>query len=56
MAVVVNDWRCKTVEGMETALMLWETYCISSLLHEAGTWTEINVKFYEEDLVQHQLH
>jgi hypothetical protein len=42
IAVVVNDWRCNTVGGMETALMLWETCCISSLLHGAGTWTEID--------------
>ena len=42
IAVVVNDWRCQTVGGMETALMLWETCCVSSLLHGAGTWTEID--------------
>ena len=44
IAVVVNDWRCKSVGGMETALMLWETCCIPSLLHGAGTWTEIDTK------------
>ena len=27
--------------GMETALMLWETCCIPSLMHGAGTWVEM---------------
>ena len=27
---------------METALVLWESCCVSSLLHGAGTWTEIS--------------
>ena len=27
---------------METALMLWETCCIQSLLHGSGTWVEID--------------
>ena len=30
--------------GMETALMLWEVCCVPSLLHGAGTWTEISSK------------
>ena len=42
IAVIVNDWRSKTVGGMETALMLWETCCIPSLLHGAGTWVKID--------------
>ena len=42
IAVIVNDWRSKTVGGMGTALMLWETCCIPSLLHGAGTWVEID--------------
>ena len=41
IAQIVNDWRSKVVGGMETALMLWEVCCIPSLLHGAGTWTEI---------------
>jgi hypothetical protein len=42
IANIVNDWISKTVGGMETALLLWERCCIPSLLHGAGTWTEIS--------------
>ena len=38
---LVNDWRSRAVGGMETALMLWESCCIPSLLNGAGTWTDI---------------
>ena len=38
---IVNDWRSKAAGGMETALLLWESCCIPSLLNGAGTWTEI---------------
>ena len=27
---------------METAILLWESCCISSLLHGAGTWVEMS--------------
>ena len=27
---------------MESAILLWESCCISSLLHGAGTWVEIS--------------
>ena len=39
---VVNDWRADAVGGMETAILLWESCCISSLLHRAGTWTDMS--------------
>ena len=42
IALVVNDWRARQVGGMETALLLWESCCIPSLLHGAGTWVEIS--------------
>ena len=29
------------VGGLETALLLWEAWCIPSLLHGAGTWGDI---------------
>ena len=29
---------------MESALLLWQACCLPSLLHGAGTWTEISVK------------
>ena len=29
---VVNDWRAEVVGGMETAILLWESCCISSWL------------------------
>ena len=38
---IVNDWRSQAVGGMETALLLWESFCILSLLHGVGTGTEI---------------
>ena len=42
IAVIINDWRCNKAGGMATALMLWETCCISSMLHGAGTWVEVD--------------
>ena len=42
IAVIVNDWRAQVVGGVDTALMLWETCCIPSLMHGAGTWVEMN--------------
>ena len=39
---IINDWRSQVVGGMETALVLWESCCVSSLLHGAGTWTNIS--------------
>ena len=44
IAQIVNDWRSQAVGGMATALVLWEACCLPSLLHGAGTWTEINTK------------
>ena len=38
---IINDWRSQAVGGMDTALLLWEVCCIPSLLHGAGTWTDI---------------
>ena len=29
--IIINDWRAKTLERMETALMFWETCCLLSL-------------------------
>ena len=42
IVTIVNDWRASTVGGMETALLLWEACCLPSLLHGAGTWTEMS--------------
>ena len=41
IAQIVNNWRCRVVGGMETAILLWEAVCIPSLLSGAGTWTDI---------------
>jgi hypothetical protein len=38
---IVNDWRARVCGGMLTAIVLWESCCIPSLLSGAGTWTEI---------------
>jgi hypothetical protein len=50
---IINDWRSQAVGGMETALMLWEVCCVPSLLHGAGTWTDIS-KQTEKQLNQCQ--
>ena len=42
IGIIINDWRARDLGGMETALMLWETCCVPSLLHGAGTWMEIS--------------
>ena len=42
IAVIINDWRAKVLGGLETALMLWETCCVPSLLHGASTWVEMS--------------
>ena len=42
IALIINDWRAQSLGGMETALMLWETCCVPSMLHGAGTWVEMN--------------
>ena len=42
ISIIIDDWRARDLGGMETALMLWETCCVPSLLHGAGTWLEIN--------------
>ena len=42
IANIVNDWRSQAIGGMETAIILWESLCIPSLLHGAGTWTQIS--------------
>ena len=39
---IINDWRSEAVGGMDTAILLWEVCCIPSLLHGAGTWTDIS--------------
>ena len=38
---IVKDWRSKVVGGLETALILWEACVIPTLLHGAGTWTNM---------------
>ena len=40
---IIGDWRAHLVGGMETALFLWESCCVPSLLNGAGTWTQISV-------------
>ena len=45
---IVNDWRSQAVGGMESALLLWEACCISSLLHGAGTWMEVSSQTEEK--------
>ena len=41
IAAIVEDWRSKAAGGLETALMLWLSCCLSSLLAGAGTWVEM---------------
>ena len=42
ISIVVNDWRSRAVGGMETALMLWQSCVLPSLLHGSGTWTQMS--------------
>ena len=42
ISLIVNDWRARAVGGMESALMLWQTCAIPSLLHGAGTWQQMS--------------
>ena len=42
IASIIQDWRSQAAGGMDTALLLWESCCIPSLLHGAGTWDEIS--------------
>ena len=44
IANIVNDWRSEAAGGMNTALLLWESCVIPSLLQGAGTWVEIAPK------------
>ena len=44
IAQVVNDRRSRAVGGLESALFLWELVCLPSLLHGAGTWTDITAE------------
>ena len=39
---IVNDWRSHLAGGMVNAITLWERCCVPSLLHGAGTWTDIS--------------
>ena len=41
---IINDWRARVCGGMQTALVLWESCCIPSLLSGAGTWTDITTE------------
>ena len=42
IAAIVDDWRSEAVGGFETGLFLWESCCLPSLLHNAGTWVEMS--------------
>ena len=41
VAAIIEDWRAQVAGGFESGLMLWETCCLPSLLHNAGTWVEM---------------
>ena len=44
IAQIVNDWRSHLAGGMVSAITLWESCCVPSLLHGAGTWTDITLE------------
>ena len=44
IAAVVNDWRCRAAGGLDTAVMLWESCCVPSILHGAATWVEMSAR------------
>ena len=41
VAAIIEDWRAQVAGGFVSGLMLWETCCLPSLLHNAGTWVEM---------------
>ena len=41
IADIVNDWRARAAGGLGTALLLWETCVVPSLLYGACTWVGI---------------
>ena len=41
ISVIVDDWRAQVVGGFQSGLLLWETCCVPSLLHNCGTWVEM---------------
>ena len=44
IAHIINDWRAQAIGGIDTAIFLWETCCISSLMNGSGTWVDISAK------------
>ena len=42
IAAIVDDWRSHLVGGFETGLLLLESCCVSSLLHNSGSWVDLS--------------
>ena len=42
IATIVEDWRSHLVGGFVTGFLLWESCCVSSLLHNSGSWIELS--------------
>ena len=38
---IVDDWRAQVVGRFQSGLLLWETCCVPSLLHNCDTWVEM---------------
>ena len=41
IAAIVDDWRSHLVGGFVTGFLLWESCCVSSLLHNSGSWVNL---------------
>ena len=41
IAAIVDDWRSHLVGGFVSGFLLWESCCVSSLLHNSGSWVNL---------------
>ena len=42
IATIVDDWRSHLVGGFVSGLLLWESCCVYSLLHNSGSWVDLS--------------
>ena len=42
IAAIVDDWRSHVVGGFVSGFLLWESCCVSSLLHNSGSWVGLS--------------
>jgi hypothetical protein len=42
IAAIVDDWRSHLVGGFVSGFLLWESCCVSFLLHNSGSWVGLS--------------